>query len=185
MSLAIKEKKYLYLKKISDIVENSKISYFISCKEGIDADIDYAIRSRFYDIGAKFIIVKNTLTNHALKNSKSGDLYKECQESAVFTGRNAIIFSNNDIDPIRLVKVIVECNKEFKNFGVEFKFGILENKYLSVEDIKLFISLPSAEYIYFDLVSAIMSPVVAIKRYLQFSSSELHRCIKHVATDGN
>lgn len=115
-----------------------------------------ALRQELKKDGSEYYVAKKTLIDLAFKNSKIKDLnVKE------FEGRIAAVFGYED--EVAPAKIVAKYKKELKGEDedekVEFLGGILENKYLTAEEVMSLASLPSKQELYAKIVGSINAPV--------------------------
>jgi len=145
-------------KVVTEIRERIKDSRLIilTTFSGLDVEKITNIRSSLREVGGRYQVVKNTLIKRAARETVLESMEK------YFQGPLAVIFS--DGDPIKPCKVLREFTKDHTQ--VEIKGGILDNKVISLDEIKELAVLPSREILLVQFLSLLKSPHQKIVRVL-------------------
>ena len=112
------------------------------------------LRSELLKHGAKFTVVKNTLTRRAAEAAGADALL------ALLDGPTAIAFLETDGDPVAVAKAIGATARETKVLAV--RGGILDGRPISAEDIESLAKLPPLDQLRGQVVGAIAAPLYAI-----------------------
>jgi large subunit ribosomal protein L10 len=112
------------------------------------------LRSELLKHGAKFTVVKNTLTRRAAEAAGADALL------ALLEGPTAIAFLESDGDPVAVAKAIGATARETKVLAV--RGGILDGRPISAEDIESLAKLPPLDQLRGQVVGAIAAPLYAI-----------------------
>lgn len=124
---------------------------------GLKVEEADALRKAFRDAGVDFKIYKNNLTKIAIEGTPFESISKD------LTGPNAIAFGYEDaIAPAKIVK---DFAKDHKN--LEFKSGVIENKYCDLEAIKEIADIPSRDVLIAKFLGSIKSPISNFAYLLQ------------------
>ena len=115
---------------------------------------------------ATFKVTKNSLAKIAIKDT----YYKSL--SKFFNGPTAVTFSD---DPASAAKVIFNFAKENENLKIIG--GAIEDKELSIDEIKTLASLPSLDELRGKIVGLISSPLRNIATILNQPASSITRII--------
>lgn len=115
------------------------------------------LRSKLRESGVEFKVLKNTLTRIAAHEIGLEGLDPYLQ------GPTAIAFGSTD--PIAPAKILSEFAKTHK--ALEIKAGILENKVIDNEEVKVLAELPSREVLLAKLLGAMQSPMYGFAGSLQ------------------
>ena len=112
------------------------------------------LRSRLRSSGARFQVVKNTLTRRAA--SEAGD------ESllALLEGPTAIAFVEADGDPVGVAKALSDTAKETKVLAL--RGGTLSGRSMSGADVEELAKLPAPEVVKSQLVGVIVAPLTQL-----------------------
>ncbi|MCD6353024.1 MAG: 50S ribosomal protein L10 [Proteobacteria bacterium] len=145
-------------KVVTEIRERIKDSRLIilTTFSGLDVEKITNIRSSLREVGGRYQVVKNTLIKRAARETVLESMEK------YFQGPLAVIFS--DGDPIKPCKVLREFTKDHTQ--VEIKGGILDNKVISLDEIKELAVLPTREILLVQFLSLLKSPHQKIVRVL-------------------
>jgi large subunit ribosomal protein L10 len=124
-------------------------------------DID-KLRTDLLAHGARFSVVKNTLTRRAAEAAGTTDLL------ALLEGPTAIAFLESEGDPVAVAKAL---NDAAKAEVLSIKGGVLEGTTMTAEAVKELASLPPVDTVRAQLAGAILSPLTTVVMLL---SAPLH-----------
>jgi large subunit ribosomal protein L10 len=124
-------------------------------------DIDN-LRTDLLAHGAKFSVVKNTLTRRAAEAAGATELL------ALLEGPTAIAFLESEGDPAAVAKAL---NDRARSELLAIKGGVLQGTTLTAEAVKELASLPPLETVRAQLAGAILSPLTTVVMLL---SAPLH-----------
>jgi large subunit ribosomal protein L10 len=143
---------------IAEIAENIREAEAVFAVDyrGLSVPQANELRSRLRDAGARFTIVKNTLTERAADEAGAETL-KELLE-----GPTALTFVRGDA---------AAAAKALRDYGrqtdlLPFKGGFMDGNALSAEDIVAIARLPSREVLYAQLVGIVAHPISGLARTL-------------------
>ena len=111
------------------------------------------LRGKLYEHGARFSVVKNSLTKRAAESAGVEPLL------ALLEGPTAIAFLETGGDPVAVAKALDEA---VRTESITLKGGLLEGAEIGADDIKQLAKLPPAEMLRAQLVGAVAGPVTAI-----------------------
>lgn len=112
------------------------------------------LRSQLLEHGARFTVVKNTLTRRAAEEAGSDALL------ALLDGPTAIAFLESDGDPVAVAKALSTVARETK--VLEIRGGILDGQQIGEADVKSLATLPPADVLRAQLVSAVSGPLMTV-----------------------
>jgi len=112
------------------------------------------LRGKLRSSGARFQIVKNTLTRRAASEAGAESLL------ALLEGPTAIAFVEADGDPVGVAKALSDTAKETKVLAL--RGGTLSGRSISGEDVEELAKLPAPEVIKSQLVGAIVAPLTQL-----------------------
>ena len=112
------------------------------------------LRGQLLEHGARFRVVKNTLTRRAAEEAGADDLL------ALLDGPTAIAFLDSDGDPIAVAKALSTAARETK--VLEIRGGILDGQHIGEADIKSLATLPPTDVLRAQLVSAVSGPLMTV-----------------------
>ena len=111
------------------------------------------LRGKLLEHGARFSVVKNSLTKRAAESAGVEPLL------ALLEGPTAIAFLETDGDPVAVAKALDEA---VRTETLTLKGGLLEGAEIGADDIKQLAKLPPTETLHAQLVGAVAGPVTAI-----------------------
>src|SRR5438045_1460565 len=109
------------------------------------------LRTRLLEAGARFTVVKNTLTKLAAEQAGTHEVLE------LIDGPTAIAFLDADGDPVAAAKVLNETARAHDVLVI--RGGILEGLVVGDADIKRLATLPPAEVLQAQPVGAVAGPV--------------------------
>ena len=112
------------------------------------------LRTRLIEAGARFTVVKNTLTRLAAEEAGTKDVLE------LIEGPTAIAFLEADGDPVAVAKVLNETARAHDVLVI--RGGILDGAVVGDADIKRLATLPPAEVLQAQLVGAVAGPLTMI-----------------------
>jgi len=112
------------------------------------------LRTRLLEAGARFTVVKNTLTRRAAEEAGT----KEVLE--LIDGPTAIAFLESDGDPVAVAKVLSETARAHNVLVI--RGGLLEGSLVGDEAIKQLATLPPADVLRAQLVGAVAAPLATM-----------------------
>lgn len=124
--------------------------------------------------GAAFKIVKNTLSKIAATNAKLS------YDPELFSGPTAIAYSK---DPVAAAKGVVEFAKSNDNLKVIG--GIVNDKILSVDEVKQLATLPSLDELRGKIVGILQAPAANLARIVQAPAGSVARVISAYSSKTN
>ena len=111
------------------------------------------LRGKLLEHGARFSVVKNSLTKRAAESAGVEPLL------ALLEGPTAIAFLETDGDPVAVAKALDEA---VRTETITLKGGLLEGAEIGADDLKQLAKLPPTEMLRAQLVGAVAGPVTAI-----------------------
>jgi large subunit ribosomal protein L10 len=112
------------------------------------------LRSKLIEHGARFAVVKNTLTRRAAEAAGSDALL------AMLEGPTAIAFLESDGDPVAVAKALVDAARNTR--VLEVRGGLLEGRPIEADEIESLAKLPPFDVLRSQVLGAITSPLTAI-----------------------
>jgi large subunit ribosomal protein L10 len=101
--------------------------------------------------GARFSVVKNTLTRRAAEAAGSDTLL------ALLEGPTAIAFLESDGDPVAVAKALVDAARETR--VLEVRGGLLEGRPIEAAEIDVLAKLPPLDALRSQVLAAVIGPV--------------------------
>lgn len=126
------------------------------------------IKKAMKEVGAEFVVTKNTLLKISLERPPLLRL------TDFLTGPTATLFSYQDeIAPLGILA------KFMKNFGlIQVKVGILNDKVLSSDEVLKIAALPPREILLATLVTRLKSPLYGLHHALNWNTRKLVLTLK-------
>jgi large subunit ribosomal protein L10 len=112
------------------------------------------LRSRLLEAGARFTIVKNTLTRRAAEEAGTTDVLD------LIDGPTAIAFLEADGDPVAAAKVLNEAARA--NDVLVIRGGLLEGTVVDDAEIKRLATLPPTDVLRAQLAGAVVAPMTTV-----------------------
>jgi large subunit ribosomal protein L10 len=109
------------------------------------------LRGKLLEHGARFTVVKNTLTRRAAKDAGVEALL------ALLEGPSAIAFIEADGDMVAVAKALADSARDTKVLAI--RGGILAGKEISAEDVDELSKLPPLEILRGQVIGAVIAPL--------------------------
>jgi large subunit ribosomal protein L10 len=113
-----------------------------------------ALRTRLLESGARFTVVKNTLTRRAAEAAGAEALL------TLLEGPTAIAFLEADGDMLAAAKALADMARESKILAI--RGGVLQGRVVSAEEVETLAALPPIEILRGQVLGAIVAPVNAL-----------------------
>jgi large subunit ribosomal protein L10 len=113
-----------------------------------------ALRSKLIEHGARFSVVKNTLTRRAAEAAGSDTIL------ALLEGPTAIAFLESDGDPVAVAKALVDAARETR--VLEIRGGVLEGRPIEAAEIESLAKLPPFDVLRSQVLAAVIAPLTGI-----------------------
>ena len=113
-----------------------------------------ALRGRLLEHGARFSVVKNTLTRRAAEAAGSPALL------ALLEGPSAIAFIESDGDMVAVAKALADSARETR--VLEIRGGILQGREISGPDVEELAKLPPVEVLRGQVLGAVIAPLTQL-----------------------
>ena len=136
--------------------------------KGIAVEDLTVLRSKCYEVGVDYQVVKNTLARLALTDTDHGGLSEHLKENcAIALGYE---------DPVAVAKALTEYAKTNKKFAL--RFGSLEGKFLDSEAVKELAKMPSKP----ELLSSLLGTMQAVPRNFVSLFANIERKLLYALT---
>jgi large subunit ribosomal protein L10 len=112
------------------------------------------LRGQLLEHGARFTVVKNTLTRRAAEEAGAEALL------AMLEGPTAIAFLRSDGDPVAVAKALSAAARTTR--VLQIRGGILDGREISEDDVKNLATLPPADVLRAQLVGAVSGPLTTV-----------------------
>jgi large subunit ribosomal protein L10 len=112
------------------------------------------LRTRLLESGARFTVVKNTLTRRAAEAAGTEALL------TLLDGPSAIAFLEADGDMVAAAKALADAARE--THVLEIRGGIMEGRPLTASEVESLATLPPADVLRGQVLGAIVAPLTAL-----------------------
>jgi large subunit ribosomal protein L10 len=112
------------------------------------------LRTRLIEAGARFHVVKNTLTKRAAEEAGADALL------ALLEGPTALAFIESGGDPVAVAKALGDTAKSTQ--VLEIRGGVLEGKPMSAEQVADLAKLPPVDVLRGQVIGAIVAPLMTV-----------------------
>jgi len=116
------------------------------------------LRSRLLASGARFTVVKNTLTRRAAEAAGADALL------ALLDGPSAIAFLEADGDMVAAAKALADSARETK--VLEIRGGVMQGRAMTAAEVETLATLPAIDVLRGQVLGAIIAPLSAIAALL-------------------
>jgi large subunit ribosomal protein L10 len=113
-----------------------------------------ALRTKLIENGAKFTVVKNTLTRRAAEAAGADALL------ALLEGPSAIAFVEADGDAVAVAKALADSARDTK--VLEIRGGVMQGRVITGADVDALAKLPPLDVLRGQVIGAIIAPLSAI-----------------------
>jgi large subunit ribosomal protein L10 len=112
------------------------------------------LRGKLLEHGAKFTVVKNTLTRRAAKDAGADALL------ALLEGPSAIAFIEADGDMVAVAKALADSARDTRVLAI--RGGILDGREISADDVDELSKLPPLEILRGQVIGAVIAPLTQL-----------------------
>ena len=112
------------------------------------------LRSKLIEHGARFAVVKNTLTKRAAEAAGSDTLL------ALLEGPTAIAFLESDGDPVAVAKALVDAARDTR--VLDIRGGMLEGRPIEAAEIESLAKLPPLDVLRSQVLATVIAPITGI-----------------------
>jgi large subunit ribosomal protein L10 len=113
-----------------------------------------SLRTRLLESGARFQVVKNTLTRRAAEAAGADALL------TLLDGPNAIAFLEADGDMLAAAKALADMARESRVLAI--RGGVMEGRALTAAEVESLATLPPADVLRGQVLGAIVAPLTAL-----------------------
>jgi large subunit ribosomal protein L10 len=170
-----REQKAAAIEEVATQIQESEAVFAVDYR-GISVPQAAELRTRLTDAGARFRVVKNTLTQRAADQAGAESL-KEFLE-----GPTAFTFVVADGDVALAAKALATFRRETDL--LTFKGGVMNGDPLSAEQLEALSRLPARDILHGQLVAMIASPITGLVRTLNALISGLAIQLGQIAEQG-
>jgi large subunit ribosomal protein L10 len=171
-----RDQKATVVEEVAAQIQESEAVFAVDYR-GISVPQVAGLRKRLNEAGARFRVVKNTLTEIAADRAGAESL-KDALE-----GPTAFTFVTADGGDVALAAKALAQFKREHNL-LEFKGGLMNGQPLSAEQIDAIARLPAREMLHAQLVGVIASPITGLVRGLNALIAGLAIQLRQIADEG-
>jgi large subunit ribosomal protein L10 len=113
-----------------------------------------ALRTELLNHGARFQVVKNTLTRRAAEAAGADHLL------ALLEGPTAIAFLDSEGDPVAVAKALRAAARETQ--VIEVRGGVIQGRTMSADEVGTLATLPSLDVLRGQVLGAVTAPLMTI-----------------------
>ena len=128
-----------------------------------------ALRGRLLESGARFTVVKNTLTRRAAEAAGADALL------TLLEGPSAIAFLEADGDMVAAAKALADAARESRVLAI--RGGVLQGRTMSAEEVESIATLPPTDVLRGQVLAAIIGPVTGLLALVSAPLQSLHGLI--------
>jgi large subunit ribosomal protein L10 len=141
---------------VADLVERlrSTETLIVADYRGLSVTEINQLRGQLLEHGARFTVVKNTLTRRAAEEAGADALL------ALLDGPTAIAFLESDGDPVAVARALSNAARETR--VLEIRGGILDGQQIGEAEVRSLATLPPADVLRGQLVSAVSGPLISV-----------------------
>src|ERR687891_1894878 len=158
-------------KVVADLVERLRgtETLIVADYRGLSVTDINKLRGELLEHGAKFTVVKNTLTRRAAEAAGAEALL------ALLEGPTAIAFLETDGDPVAVAKALGAAARETR--VLEVRGGVLEGRAITPADVESLAKLPPIDQLRGQVLGAVTAPLYAIVGLFTAPLQNLHGLI--------
>jgi large subunit ribosomal protein L10 len=170
-----RDQKAARVEEVASQIQESEAIFAVDYR-GISVPQAAALRERLGEAGARFRVVKNTLTILAADKAGTEEL-KELLE-----GPTAFTFVSGEGDPALAAKALATFRRETDK--LEFKGGRMGGEAISIDEIEALARLPAVEVLHGQLVGTLASPITGLVRGLNQLIAGVAQQLQQIADQG-
>ena len=170
-----KEQKAAAIEEVAGAIKEADAIFAVDYR-GISVPQAKELRTALTDAGARFRVVKNTLTERAADQAGAESL-KE-----LLDGPTAFTFVAEGGDVALAAKALAQFRRQ--NQVLEFEGGTMGSEVLTIEQIESLARLPGRDQLHGQLVGVVASPITSLVRGLASMISGLAIQLQQVAEQG-
>ncbi|HYH57822.1 MAG TPA: 50S ribosomal protein L10 [Thermoleophilaceae bacterium] len=170
-----REQKAERVAEIATAIKESEAVFAVDYR-GISVPQAAELRSKLIEAGARFSVVKNTLTERAADEA-GADTLKELLE-----GPTAFTFVSAEGDVAMAAKALSQFRRA--NEVLEFKGGVMSGEALTIEQIESLARLPAIDVLHGQMVGVLASPITGLVRGLNQLIAGLAIALGQIQAEG-
>lgn len=171
-----KAEKVLFVDNLTAELKSAKSLVLINYT-GLSVKSQQELKKRLNEVGAKMIVVKNTLLKRASETAK---INKEVLTDEVLSGQTALVISEGD--PISFIQVLGKFAKEFS--VPQMKVGVVDGIFQDNETLMKLSTLPEKSVLLGQLLNSLTSSSYGLVTTLNGNLQKLVSVLKEVNIHG-
>lgn len=160
-----KAEKIFFVENLTEELKSAKSVVLINYA-GLNVKAQRELKKRLSEVGAKMVVVKNTLFKRAGGAAKIDD---QLLSDSVLEGQTALIIA--EADPISPLSVLGKFAKEFE--VPKLKVGVIDGSFQSQEAIERLSTLPGRDVLLGQVLGVLMSPSYGLVGTLNANTQKL------------
>jgi large subunit ribosomal protein L10 len=148
-----KEDKELVVAELTEKLRTAEI-LFVADYRGLTMPQIDSLRGKLLEHGAKFTVVKNTLTRRAAEAAGADALL------AMLEGPSAVAFIDSEGDMVAVAKALADSARETKVLAI--RGGVMSGKQISAAEVEELAKLPPFDVLRGQVLGAIIAPLTSI-----------------------
>jgi large subunit ribosomal protein L10 len=149
----LKAEKERIVAELAERLKNTP-TLFVADYRGLSVTEIDDLRTKLIEHGARFTVVKNTLTKRAAEEAGADALL------ALLEGPTAIAFIEADGDMVAVAKALTESARTTRILAV--RGGILDGSPIGEDDVKNLAALPPVDVLRGEVIGAIIAPLMTV-----------------------
>ena len=142
---------------------------FVADYRGLTMPQIDALRGRLLEHGARFTVVKNTLTRRAAEAAGAERLL------ALLEGPTAIAFIEAEGDPVAVAKALADSARETRLLAI--RGGVMEGREITAADVEELSKLPPLDLLRAQVVGAVIAPLTQLLALVNAPLQDLYGLI--------
>ncbi len=163
-----KDRKVEIVKELAERLRSAE-TLFVADYRGLTMPQIDGLRARLLESGARFTVVKNTLTRRAAEAAGADALL------ALLEGPTAIAFLEADGDMVAVAKALADAARETRVLAI--RGGVMQGRAISAEEVEQLAKLPSVEVLRGQVLGAIVAPLQSLLGLVTAPLQNLHGLI--------
>ncbi len=168
-----KQEKVFFVENLIEELKSANAVVLVNYS-GLSVKAQQELKRRLSEVGAKMLVVKNTLLKRAGEAAK---IDKEVLTDTVLTGQTALILASEDA--IASLSVLGKFAKEFE--VPSLKVGIVDGAFQNTDSLVKLANLPGKDALLGELLGVLMGPSYGLVQTLNASTQKLLFVLKSKA----
>lgn len=164
-----KDQKVEIVKELAERLRSAE-TLFVADYRGLTMPQIDELRSKLLASGARFTVVKNTLTRRAAEAAGADALL------ALLEGPTAIAFLEADGDMVAVAKALADAARETRVLAI--RGGVMQGRAVSAEEVEQLAKLPPVDVLRGQVLGAIVAPLTSLLGLVTAPLQNLHGLIE-------